>query len=92
MNLNIEKILIQLLNIAIHFEEIKIPDKIRLKICKKLNIRRYMLIQSINLLKVINDQKMNYIEVSILIDGFYKRFHIKKYISRFLIWITKKAS
>ena len=37
-----------------------------------------MLIESINLLKVINDQKVNFIEISILIDDFYKRFHLKK--------------
>ena len=37
-----------------------------------------MLIESINLLKVINDQKVNYIEISILIANFYKRFHSKK--------------
>ena len=66
-----EIILIQLLNIAIHFDEIKLPDDIRL-------IIRCMLIESINLLKVINDQKVNYIEISILIDDFYKRFHLKK--------------
>ena len=37
-----------------------------------------MLIESINLFKVINDQKVNYIEISILIDDFYKRLHLKK--------------
>ena len=33
--MKIETILIQLLNISVHFEEIKIPDKIRLIIRKK---------------------------------------------------------
>ena len=37
-----------------------------------------MLIESINLLKAIENQKSNYIELSILIDDFYKRFHFKK--------------
>ena len=35
--MKIETILIQLLNISIHFEEIELPKILRLKIRKKLN-------------------------------------------------------
>lgn len=55
MNLDIQTIIIQLLNISIQFEKLDIPHNIRLIIRSKLDIMRCMAIESLNLLRLINE-------------------------------------
>ena len=77
MNVDVTRIIVQLLNISIQFEKLEIPHNIRLIIRNKLDILQSMAIEAMNLLRIIKEDKKSKIHVSIKIAEYYKRFQLR---------------